>query len=112
MGQLTTAPSTFVANTRARAAEVNAKFSAHNQALKGGVNDLYATGYRINRLSPDAVNTTITGNDCFMCAFYTLETSTTFDLATSTARLACIGDFTISTNATLHIATNAVAKIV
>jgi hypothetical protein len=79
--------------------------------MAGGTHDLYTTGYRINRTTP-VVNTTLTGNDCFMCAFYKIDTTTTFDLATSTARFACIGELQVLSNATFHIASGAVAKIV
>ena len=102
----------FVKNTRARAAEVNGALDTITGFVADGTHDIYTTGYRINRLSPELVNTTLTGNDAFICAYYQFNTNTTFDLATSTARFACIGKLEVLSAATFHIASNAVAKIV
>jgi hypothetical protein len=101
----------FVKNTRARAADMNAALNTITGSFANGTYDLYATGYRINRTTP-VVNTTLTGNDAFMCAFYKFDTGTTFDLATSTARFACIGTLEALSGSTFHIAAGAVAKII
>lgn len=105
MGSLLTSPASFVANTRARAAEVNAKFSAIATALRDGSNDIYVNGYRQSRLS--TANVTLTGYDAFFGVFYTIGTNTTFDLATSTSRMVNVGDLEVSTGATLHVASGA-----
>lgn len=109
MGALLTAPASFVANTRARASEVNAKMTTIAEAIRGGSNDVYTNGYRLSRVSNG--NTTISGNDCVMLGFYEVGTDLTYDLATSTARLSCSTVMKVNTGATLHIATGAIARV-
>jgi len=111
MGILASSPSSFVAGTRARAADMNNMIATvTGDMIAGGMFDHWATGYRVERLST-ATSTTITGNTSFMCSYFTIPTASTFDLATSTARLACLGDMDVPTNSTFHIASGAEAKI-
>lgn len=109
MGILASAPASFVANTRARASEVNAKFTEVDNAIRSGSRDLYSTGFR-NALN-DGNNTTLTGSECFIAGFYEIPTNMTFDIATSTARAVFLGALIGNTNSSFYVASGASAYI-
>jgi len=101
MGTLHTTPSTFVANTRAKSAEVNAKFSSLHGALTDGTKDPYINMTRHARTI--SVDSTITGTDCWVMPYGILGSAVTLDLATSTARFVALGEFAMLTNSVLHV---------
>ena len=110
MGTLASIPSSFVANTRARSSEVNAKFSDVYNALAAGTYDHYINGLRYRRLSSSSI--TMTGSDCYLFAYHQIDSSTTYDLATSTARMIILDTLEIKSGGTLHIAPSAKVKII
>ena len=96
---------TFTAGTKAKASEVNRNFTDLSSALSSGTSDILINGLQNNRLSNG--NMTITGNYCAIYGYHTIDSTTTYDLATSTARAVFLGATTIY--GTLHIASNAEA---
>lgn len=101
MGLLASQPSSFVANTKAKASEVNAKFSDVYSVLASATRDIYISTLRFPRLS--VANVTMTGSDCFVYAYHQIDSATTYHLATSTARMVFIGELEIKSGGTLQI---------
>ena len=110
MGTLASQPASFVANTKAKSSEVNAKFSDVYNVLAAGTRDVYLQGLRFPRLS--STNTTITGAECRVYAYLQIDSATTYHLATSTARMVCLGDLEIKSGGTLQIDSGAEVYII
>lgn len=93
MGLLASSPSQFVAATKAKASEVNAKFTNVYNALTGGTHDYYANGIINNRLSNGSVD--VTSNACYFNGYFTIDSTATYKLKTSSSRMVCFGDLTV-----------------
>ena len=106
---LTTTVQSFTANTRAKASEVNAKFSHLWEAFRDGSRAPFTTGYYQKRYDDSAV--TLNTATCFMAGYYRVPNGITFDLATSTARAVFFGELELQSTATFHVASAAVALV-
>lgn len=110
MGTLLSTPATYVANTRAKAAEMNAKLSDLNGVLTDGSRDVYINGLRQRRSL--SVSQTLTGSECWTFGAPILAAGVTLDIATSTGVLVCLDTCELATTATVHIASGATWLII
>lgn len=103
MGTWASSPSAFVAATKAKAAEVNAKFTDNYNALAGGTHDHYVNAIINNRLNNGSVD--VTSNACYFNGYMTIDTASTYKLKASSSRMVCFGELTI--NGTLELTSGA-----
>lgn len=104
---LTATAGTFVANTRAKASEVNAKFNVLWGCLRDALYIPLTPGVYNDR---EGSSITIATSSCYMAGFYTVNG--TFSLDTSTARAVIFDTLAISSGSTMHIATNAICSVI
>lgn len=107
MGTWASSPSQFVPATKAKSAEVNAKFTDIYNALGGGTHDHYLNGIINNRLSNGSVD--ITSSACYFNAFFTIDSTTTYKLKTSSSRMVTFGALTVY--GTLNLTAGAIALV-
>lgn len=110
MASYLTAPSSFVAATKAKASEVNSKFTAIYNALVGGTNDININGIFNNRLSNGNVD--ITANACYFAAYPIIDSATTYSLRNSSSRMVVLGDLTVNAGGTIDTTAGAEILIV
>jgi len=110
MGTLASVTSIEIAGSKARASAFNNAMTEIFGVLNDGSREIYNNTHRLNRIGNSAM--TWTGSDCAIMAEHTIPTATTYDFATSSARGVCLGDLTISTNATLDLASGASFMVV
>lgn len=107
MGTILSVPASFVALTKARASEVNAKFTDIYNALAGASYDSVLNGIRNNRLSNGDV--AITSGGCYINAFHAIDSTATYSLRDTTSRMVVFGALTV--HGTLDITSGALALV-
>jgi hypothetical protein len=105
MGTLLSIPASFVKSTRAKAAEVNAKFSDIYSALADGSRDHYINALRFKRLV--SVNATVSDSDCHLLAAPIIGAGITYDVATSTGMLIALESCQILTTGVISVGSGA-----
>lgn len=108
---MTSTIASFTAGTRAKASEVNGKFTHFFETLRNALYIPKIGGFLQPRADAAAASFTLTGSDSFVAAYYTIAPGTTLDLATSTSRAVFFGELALSTNAVFHVASDSVALI-
>lgn len=93
MGTFASSPAQFVAGTKAKSAEINAKFTDHYNALRGGTYDLYINGLHNNRTSNGDVD--VTGGSCYFNGYFAVDSNVTYKLKTSTSRMVTFGELIV-----------------
>lgn len=107
MASFASSPSSFIAGTKAKAAEINAKISNLYSAVASGTHDQYINGLHFNRTSNGTVG--VTAGSCYFNAYHTIDSGTTYSLKSSTSRMAILGVLTV--HGTLDITSGAVALV-
>ena len=108
MGTFASSPAQFVAGTKAKAAEVNSKFTDHYNALVGGTYALFINGIMNNRTSNGSVD--VTAGSCYFNGFFTVDSNATYALKAASSRMVCLGALTV--HGTLDITADAEALII
>ncbi len=93
MGTLASSPSQFVAGTKAKAAEVNAKFTSIFNAIAGGDGDVYVNGVQGKRTASASVD--ITANASHFSVAHIVPTALTYRLMDSTSRMCALSSLTV-----------------
>lgn len=101
MGTWASSPSSFVAATKAKSSEVNAKFTNLYNTLTDGQHDINISGLITNRIDQGSVD--ITSNACYIAGYLTIDSTTTYRLKTSSSRMVIFGDLTINSGGTLDL---------
>ena len=107
MGTWASSPSSFVAATKAKASEVNAKFTNIYAALASGTHDHYINASINNRLSNGSVD--VTSSACYFNGFFTIDTGATYKLKTSSSRMVTFGALTV--DGTLDLTSGAISLV-
>ena len=110
MGTLASITATFVANTKAKAAEVNGLMTEIFGTVNNGSREVYTNTYRNNRTSSSDM--TWTGSDCAFFGYHSIATNGTYHLATSTARGICFVEMHINTGASLILNSAAAFSVI
>ena len=108
MGTWASSPSSFVANTKAKSSEVNAKFTDVYNALTGGTHDHYLNAIINNRLSNGSVD--ITSSACYFNGYFTIDSNATYNLKSSSSRAVFFGELIV--HGTLDLTSGAEVLIV
>jgi hypothetical protein len=93
MGDIPGITNTFVANTKAKSAQVNTNFNDLVSDIGSGTSHLFANGYKNNTLSNG--NATIGANQCFNAGFFTVDSNASYLLSSSSSRMSIGGELTI-----------------
>lgn len=101
MGTWASSPSQFVAATKAKSSEVNAKFTNLYNTLTDGQHDLNISGIINNRI--DAGSVDITSNSCYFAGYLTIDSTTTYKLKSSSSRMVIFGALTVNVGGTLDL---------
>ena|SRR3990167_10107812 len=101
MGTWASSPSSFIATTKAKASEVNAKFTNLYNTLTDGQHDLNISGLITNRIDTGSVD--VTSNACYIAGYLTIDSTTTYKLKTSSSRMVVFGALTINAGGTLDM---------
>lgn len=110
MGTFLSSPSQFVSDTKAKASEVNAKFTNIYNALTGGTHDYYANGIVNNRLSNGSVD--VTAGSCYFNGYHAIDSTATYKLKDTTSRMVIFGDLEIKAGGTLDMTSGSECLIV
>lgn len=93
MGTWASSPAQFVAGTKAKAAEVNAKHTDVYNALTGGTHDHYVNAIINNRLSNGSVD--VTSSACYFNGYFTIDSTATYKLKSSSSRAVIFGELIV-----------------
>lgn|SRR3990167_6066900 len=98
---------TFTAGTKARATQVNTNFSDVQRDLSSGTSYLFTNLFLNNRVSNS--NLTVGNNQCLLAGYHTIDTTTTYTLATSTARAVFFSVLVVNPGGVLDLTSGAEA---
>ncbi len=101
MGTWASSPSQFVAASKAKASEINAKFTNIYNVLTDGQHDLNISGIINNTIDTGSVD--ITSNSCYFAGYLTVDSTTTYKLKTDSSRMVIFGDLTINSGGTIDM---------
>lgn len=99
MGTWASSPSQFIAATKAKASEVNAKFTNIYNTLTDGQHDLNISGI-INK-TIDTGSVDITSSSCYFAGYLTVDSTTTYKLKTASSRMVIFGELLINPGGTV-----------
>lgn len=110
MGTTLTSPASFVAATKAKASEVNNKFTSIYNALTGGTHDPYVNAVINARTSNGSVG--VTAGACYFSGYHIIDSNASYLLKDSTSRMVIFGDLTINAGGTLELTSGSECLIV
>lgn len=101
---------TFTAGTKARASQVNTNFGDVQRDLSSGTAYHFTNLYLNHRISNS--NLTIGNNQCLLAGYHTIDTTTTYTLATSTSRAVFFGHLNVNSGGVLQMTSGAETLII
>ena len=109
MGTWASSPAQFIAATKAKASEVNSKFTDVYSALTGGTYDHYLNAIINRRL--DAGSVDITSSACYFNGYFAIDSTTTYKLKASSSRMVIFGELEIKSGGLVDMTSGSVLHI-
>ena len=113
MGNTPSITNTFTANTKAKSSQVNTNFTNALNFVNDGTYDLFSNSFAARRTSNG--NVTLGHNRVYITGYHQIGgdgTNTTYNIATSTARMICFSDLQVVSGSSLIVTPGAEVRVI